>query len=86
MKWDQFFVRHDNTWQTLDEWASLGNTGAREMEFVLLDGGEDGKYSGFGFVEISKVIATRDAFIVGPAPEFDWVAIVLSVLASPHPM
>ena len=32
------------------------------MELGSFDGGEDGEYSGVGFVEISELFATQDEF------------------------
>ena len=33
------------------------------MKFVLFDGGEDGKRSGVGFMEISAIFATQGDFL-----------------------
>ncbi len=35
------------------------------MKFGLHDGGEGDGHNGFGFVKMSKTLATRDAFFVG---------------------
>ncbi len=35
------------------------------MPFISLDGEENGKHNDVGFVEISKIFATLDAFILG---------------------
>ena len=35
------------------------------MAVVLFDSGEDGEYNGVGFVEISTMLTTQDAFLLG---------------------
>ena len=42
----------------------LGNNGAREVEFGLSDGGEDGEYSGVGVVKTSNISVIPGAFFL----------------------
>ena len=43
--------------------ANPTNNGVRKIKFDLPDGGENREYSGVNFVEISKIFATKDAFL-----------------------
>ena len=38
------------------------NNGAKEVDVVLFDGGDDGELTRAGFVGISKIFATTDNF------------------------
>ena len=54
------------------------------MEVGLLDGGEDGKYSGVGFVDVSEISAMQGAFFF-ESESFDriydnWVTCTNTVL------
>ena len=42
--------------------ANFGNNCAREIEFVLCDGGDYGKHHSVGFVQISKIFSAQDIF------------------------
>ncbi len=39
-----------------------------KMAFGLLDGRDDGEHNGVGLVDISKLFATQDDFILGDDP------------------
>ena len=52
----------------ISQWASVlaiisAKNGAREVKFGLLDGGEGGKYSGVGYVEIFRIFVTGRIFV-----------------------
>ena len=42
--------------------ADSADNGTRKMEFSLLDDGNDGGYTGLGFVETSEVLVMQGAF------------------------
>ena len=45
---------------------NCANNYTREVEFGLLNGGEDGEHTGDGFLEVSKIFAMQSAiFFVG---------------------
>ena len=43
--------------------VSPSNNGAREMEFSLVDGGQDDEYNDVDAVAISKTLMTQDAYL-----------------------
>ena len=47
---------------------NFSNSGAKEMEFSLFDGGDDDEYNGVVFVEVSKIFAMQDDFILITKP------------------
>ena len=46
------------------KYTDSAKDGAREMEFNLLDGRDDGEDSGVGFMEISKIFVMNGAFLL----------------------
>ena len=46
----------------VEKMAYFANNGARKLKFGLLDGEEDGTFSGIDVVEISEIFAVQDDF------------------------
>ena len=46
-----------------DKSANLSNNGAKEVEFLLCDGEDDGEYNGGRFIEISKIFVKQGVFL-----------------------
>ena len=49
----------------MHKYVNSANNGAKEMEFGLLDSGEDGEHSGVGLVEKSRIFAMQNDFFRG---------------------
>ena len=50
---------------SIAKWTTFSNKGVRNVEFDLLDCGEDGEHNSVGFVYISKIFPTYQALICG---------------------